>query len=198
MKLTVNVFLSLDGVMQGPGGADEDTSGGFTRGGWMIQHMDAGVSRIATEWFGYGDALLLGRRTYELLRPFWEADTDPFDPVASHINSMPKYLVSATVKNAGWNNTRVIRGDVRAGVEKLKSHGGSEIQVHGSWQLARFLYAADLVDAYRLLILPVTVGEGKRLFDSPSELGAYTLTRKETTESGALAVTLVRRRENSH
>ena len=193
MKLTVNSFLSLDGVMQGPGSKDEDTSGGFTSGGWMIPHMNSEVARIGGEWFGHGDALLLGRNTYELLHPFWEADTDPFDTVASHINHMPKYLVSSTVENPGWNNTRLIRGDVLHGVEELKSRGSGEIQVHGSYQLARFLYEAGLVDAYRLMVLPVTVGQGKRLFDSPSDLGGYSLTDKETTASGALAVTLTRK-----
>ena len=179
--------------MQGPGGADEDTSGGFTSGGWMIPQMNSEVARIGGEWFGYGDALLLGRHTYELLHPFWEADTDPFDAVASHINHMPKYLVSSTVENPGWNNTRLIRGDVLHEVEGIKSHGKGEVQVHGSYQLARALYEAGLVDVYRLMVLPVTVGQGKRLFDSPSDLGGYTLTDKETTASGALAVTLTRK-----
>ncbi|MDN3903446.1 dihydrofolate reductase family protein [Arthrobacter sp. YD2] len=193
MKLTVNTFLTLDGVMQGPGSVDEDTSGGFTHGGWMIPHMDAEVARIGGEWFGHGDALLLGRNTYEMLWPFWEADTDPFDFVATHLNHMPKYLVSSTLENPGWHNTRVIRGDVMHKVEEIKSHGMGEIQVHGSYQLARSLYEAGLVDGYRLMVLPVTVGEGKRLFSSPADLGGYTLTQKETTESGALAVTLMRR-----
>ena len=193
MKLTVNTFLSLDGVMQGPGSADEDPSGGFTQGGWMIPHMDAEVSRIASEWFNHGDALLLGRHTYELLHPFWEADTDPFDTVASHINAMPKYLVSGSVEEPGWNNTRIISGDVPGAVAGLKSHGTGEVQVHGSYQLARTLYKAGLVDGYRLLILPVTVGGGKRLFEDSSNLGPYRLTRKETTGSGALAVTLTRK-----
>ena len=193
MRLTVNTFLTLDGVMQGPGSADEDPSGGFTGGGWMVAHADAQVARIASEWFGYGDALLLGRNTYEMLRPFWEADTDPFDLVAAHINHMPKYLVSSTAEDPTWNNTRVIHGDVLAAVEDIKSRGTGEVQVHGSYRLARTLYDAGLVDAYRLLILPVTVGEGKRLFNRPSDLGPYTLTRKETTDSGALAVTLSRK-----
>ncbi len=179
--------------MQGPGSKDEDTSGGFTSGGWMIPLMDAEVARIGAEWFGHGDALLLGRNTYELLHPFWEADTDPFDLVAGHINHMPKYLVSSTLENPGWNNTRVIRRDVLHEVEGIKSHGKGEVQVHGSYQLARALYEAGLVDAYRLMVLPVTVGQGKRLFDSPSDLGGYTLTDKETTASGALAVTLTRK-----
>ena len=193
MKLTVNFFVTLDGVMQGPGGADEDTSGGFTEGGWMIPHVDSQVARIGAEWFGYGDALLLGRHTYELLYPFWAADTDPFDAVATHINHMPKYLVTSTLEHPGWNNTRIIHGDVLQNVEDLKSHGRGEVQVHGSYQLARTLHEAGLVDIYRLMVLPVTVGPGKRLFNDPAALGEYKLKDKETTDSGALAVTLVRK-----
>ncbi|MCC3275212.1 dihydrofolate reductase family protein [Arthrobacter sp. zg-Y20] len=197
MKLTVNAFLTLDGVMQGPGSADEDTSGGFAGGGWMINHMDPAVARIATEWFDFGDALLLGRTTYELLWPYWQDALDPLDLVADHINRMPKYLVSTTLTDPGWNNTRLIRGDVLAGVQEIKAHGTGEVQVHGSYQLARSLYDAGLVDGYRLLILPVTVGAGKRLFNSAADLGDYALTRKETTDSGALAVTLVHRAADS-
>ncbi|MCC9197074.1 dihydrofolate reductase family protein [Arthrobacter sp. zg-Y820] len=189
MTLSLNIFLSLDGVMQGPGAADEDRSGGFERGGWLVPHMDVGVGRTVTGWFARGDSLLLGRSTYEMMQPYWEGVTDPEDAVAYALNHLPKYLVSSTLTNPTWNNTRVLQGNPLAAVAALRAHRG-EIQVHGSHQLARTLHDAGLVDEYRLLVFPVVVGSGKRLFETGATPSGFHLLESETLNSGALHLRL--------
>lgn len=185
MTLSLNVFLSLDGVMQGPGAADEDRSGGFENGGWLVPHMTAGVSRTVTGWFAKGDSLLLGRGTYEMLQPFWEAVVDPEDPVAYAFNQLPKYLVTSTMANPTWHNTRVLSGDLLPAIAALRARSG-EVQVHGSPRLARTLHNAGLVDEYRLLVFPVVVGAGKRLFDTGASPSGFRLLESETLDGGAL------------
>ena len=191
MTLSINVFLSLDGVMQGPGGADEDRSGAFGRGGWLVPHADWDMERTVTAWFARADSLLLGRSTYEMLQPYWEPVTDPEDAVAAALNGLPKYLVSSTMIAPTWHNTRVLAGDPLAAVAALRAHSG-EIQVHGSHRLAQALHNAGLVDEYRLLIFPVVVGGGKRLFDNGSMPANFRLLESETMDSGALHLRLRR------
>lgn len=190
MKLTVNIFLTLDGVMQGPGGPDEDTSGGFERGGWLVPHADEGFGRIVDGWFAEADAILLGRTTYQMMQPYWEQVTDPDNPVATALNGLPKYVVSTTLTDPTWNNSTVVATDILESVAQLKALPGRELQVHGSCLLARSLHDAGLVDEYRLLYFPVVVGQGKRLFDSGSVPSTFTLEQCVTTNAGAVGLTL--------
>ena len=145
MKLTASLMLTLDGVYQGPGGPDEDRRGGFDRGGWTAAYADDEGWRYVTSWFERADALLLGRRTWEIWEPYWPHH-DAGDPVSHGINVLPKYVPSTTLKDPTWHNTRVIDGDVEAAVRELKAAPGRELQVHGSGVLLRWLLERDLVD----------------------------------------------------
>jgi dihydrofolate reductase len=164
VELTVHVFTTIDGVMQGPGGPDEDRSGGFALGGWMAPYTDAGWGEVVEGWFQRTDEILLGRTTYEMLAGYWPQVTAPDDGVASALNERPKHVVSRTLRTADWGNTSIIGTDLEAAVRSLKDRDGGELQVHGSWQLVRSLQALDLVDEYRVLTFPVVLGAGKRLF----------------------------------
>jgi dihydrofolate reductase len=187
MKLTVHTFLTLDGVMQGPGGADEDRSGGFGRGGWLVPLSDAGMGEIAESWFARADAILLGRSTYETMRVYWSQVTDPANGTAAKLNHGRKYVASNTLTDADWGDTTVLSGDVIAQVAGLKKDGGEgELQVHGSARLAQSLHAAGLIDEYRLLVFPVTVGAGKRLFTDDAPAMGYTLLESRTLSTGVL------------
>jgi dihydrofolate reductase len=185
MKLTVTTFLSVDGVMQGPGGPDEDRSDGFERGGWLVPHFDDDMGQFMNEVFDQADAFLLGRRTYDIFAAFWPSVTDPSDPVASRLNTLPKYVASTTMTTADWANTTVLQGDVVAAVGELKSRPGRELQVHGSGNLVRSLHENDLVDEYRLLTFPVIVGAGRRLFPDSGVAAGLELTHSSTTGKGA-------------
>ena len=189
MTLSLNMFLSLDGVMQGPGAVDEDRSGGFENGGWLAPHMTTGVSRTVTGWFAKADSLLLGRGTYDMLQPFWEAVTDPEDSVAYAFNHLPKHLVTSTIDNPTWHNTKILKGDLLPAVAALRGRRG-EVQVHGSHRLARTLHDAGLVDEYRLLVFPVVVGGGKRLFETGAASSSFRLVESETLDGGALHLRL--------
>ncbi|WBB78667.1 dihydrofolate reductase family protein [Micromonospora sp. WMMD882] len=190
MKLSVNMFMTLDGVVQGPGGAEEDPSGGFTRGGWAIPHIGDDWGRVVGGWFDRTDALLFGRFTYQLMAAFWPHVTDPDDQVAARLNTRPKYVVSGTLADAdaGWAGSTVLRGDLLAAVRELKRLPGDELQVHGSARLARTLHAAGLVDVYRLLVFPVTVGDGKRLFDAQAPATGFRTVSAETTSTGVTSL----------
>jgi dihydrofolate reductase len=190
MRLTVHTFLTLDGVMQGPGGAEEDTSGGFTRGGWLIPYADEDMGAIVDSWFAHADAILFGRTTFELMRSFWPHVTDPDDRAATALNGLPKYVVSSTLQDPGWDATTVLTGDSLAAVRELKEQPGGELQVHGSAGLAASLHAAGLVDEYRLLVFPVTVGAGKRLFTQDAPPSGFTVVESRMTSTGAVYTAL--------
>lgn len=162
MKLVVQEFLTLDGVSQGPGAPDEDPSGGFTRGGWFVPHLDEAFERLAGTWIGEADAFLFGRRTYENFARDWPDMTD--HPNARILNGLPKYVASHSLTEAGWNPTTILSGDIPAQVAELKRRPGRELQIHGSAELAQSLLAAGLIDTLRLAIAPVVVGRGRRLF----------------------------------
>jgi dihydrofolate reductase len=184
MKLTVTTFLSVDGVMQGPGGPEEDRTGGFTRGGWLLPHFDEETGRFMTEVFEQVDAFLLGRRTYEIFAASWPKVTDPNDPIATRLNTLPKYVPSKTLSAPEWGPTTVLGGDVVTEVGELKRQPGRELQVHGSGNLVRTLHEHDLVDQYRLLVFPVIVGEGRRLFPDRGVATGLRLVESRTTGSG--------------
>jgi dihydrofolate reductase len=196
MELSINIFVSLDGVMQGPGGAAEDTSGGFKRGGWLVPFADQDMGRIVEQdWVRKADAFLLGRTTYQLMYPYWSAVTDPQNRVATALNTLPKFVVSKSMTDAApdWRDTTtVLSGDVIEEICKLKQQPGRELQVHGSWQLARAVHEAGLVDVYRLLVFPVVVCAGKRLFDQLSTQASFKVESAETTSAGAISLIMRR------
>ena len=184
MQLTSTMFLSVDGVYQGPGGPDEDRSGGFDRGGWLVPHFDEPTGEFMNAIFRNVDAFLLGRRTYDIFAASWPKATDPNDPVATKLNTLPKYVPSTTLKDPEWANTRVIEGDVAEAVRDLKRREGGELQVHGSGQLVRFLLENDLLDRLNLLVFPVIVGAGRRLFPESGIATGLALDESRTTPSG--------------
>ena len=184
MRLTSTMFLSVDGVYQGPGGPDEDRRNGFDRGGWVVPHFDEATGEFMNSIFEGVDAFLLGRRTYDIFAASWPKATDPNDPVATKLNTLPKHVASTTLKDPEWANSRVIEGDVAEAVRELKLQEGGELQVHGSGQLVRFLLENDLVDRLNLLVFPVIVGAGGRLFADSGLATGLSLDESRTTPSG--------------
>jgi dihydrofolate reductase len=188
MKLTATMMLTVDGVYQGPGGPDEDRRGGFDRGGWVAPFFDEEGGRFVTSVFERADALLLGRRTWEIFEAYWPHH-DTGDPVSHGINVLPKYVPSTTLKDPTWQNTHVISGDVEAAVRELKAKAGRELQVHGSGELLRWLLERDLVDELNLEVCPVVVGDGLRLFPEHGQTHNLTLVESRTTPSGMSLLT---------
>jgi dihydrofolate reductase len=163
--LTIATFMTLDGVMQAPGRPDEDRDGGFEHGGWSFPYFSEDMGDVISDAFGHAECFLLGRRTYEIFAASWPNYPDHDDPVASRLNTLPKYVVSTKLENADWQPTTIIRGDIQSEVAKLKDSYEGEIQVHGSAGLAQTLHGQGLIDEYRLFIEPVVLGAGKRLFE---------------------------------
>lgn len=163
-KLTLTQFITLDGVYQAPGGPEEDRRNGFEHGGWSVPYGDEDFGRFINEVFGRVDAFLLGRRTYDIFAGYWPKVTDPADPIASKLNSLPKYVASSTLTQPEWPNTTVLAGDLEKEVADLKERTEGEVQIHGSGALAQSLLALDLIDTVHLLTFPVVLGSGFRLF----------------------------------
>lgn len=189
MRLTIHTFLTLDGVMQAPGGPEEDREGRFEHGGWSVPYGDADFGEAMVGWFADADAFLLGRKTYEIFNGHWPRVTDADDPIASKLNALPKHVASTTLDTVEWHNSSLLGGDVTAEVAKLKEQPGKELQVHGSGGLAQTLIAHDLIDEYRLLIFPVRLGSGKKLFRDGATPAALRLTGSRTTSTGVLIAT---------
>jgi dihydrofolate reductase len=189
MRLTLHTFLTLDGVMQAPGGPGEDPDGGFEHGGWSFPYGDEDFGTAVVGWFANADAFLLGRKTYEIFSGHWPRVTDADDPVASKLNALPKYVASTTLTSAAWHNSSILGGDVATEVAKLKEQPGNELQVHGSGGLAQTLIEHDLVDEYRLLFFPVHLGSGKKLFRDGAKAAALRLTGTTTTSTGVIIAT---------
>ena len=168
MKLTTITHVSLDGVMQGLGGQDEDRRGGFERGGWALPLFNKEAATFLDQVFQRADAFLFGRRTYEIFAGSWGTGSwganEGNNPISVALNTKPKYVASTTLTDPQWGDTTVLFGDVAAAIGELKAKPGGELQVHGSGALIRWLLENDLVDEISLLIYPVVVGEGTRLF----------------------------------
>ncbi|MEV4382070.1 dihydrofolate reductase family protein [Streptosporangium sp. NPDC049644] len=186
MKIALTEFVTLDGVSQGPGSPAEDTSGGFTRGGWLVPHLDELFVRRTSDWLDLADGLLLGRRTYEAFARDWPRITDPDDPYTERMNSLPKYVVTSTLTEGSWHPTTVLHGDPIQTVGELKARPGRELQIHGSARLGNALLAAGLVDTLRLVVAPAVTGSGRRLLDHPGAPAGLRLVHHEVTANGLL------------
>jgi dihydrofolate reductase len=184
--LTIATFMTLDGVMQAPGGPDEDRDRGFEHGGWSFPYFSEDMGDVISEAFGQAECFLLGRRTYEIFAASWPNFPDQDDPVASRLNTLPKYVVSTTLENADWQPTTIIRADVPVHVAKLKDRYDGEIQVHGSAGLAQTLHGLGLIDEYRLFIEPVVLGSGKRLFEPGAAPAALRLVESRRMGKGSV------------
>ena len=190
MKLMTMTQVTVDGVMQGNGGAsDEDRRNGFERGGWALGMGDSETMSLINETYQRADAFLFGRRTYELFAGYWGAEErahaaaeDPGNnQIAAALNTRPKYLASTTVTEPRWANTTALSGDLSAAIRELKAIRTGELQVHGSATLVRWLLEHDLVDEMYLLIVPVILGQGARLFPDAGPTSRSTLSTREST-----------------
>jgi dihydrofolate reductase len=188
MKLNATEFMSLDGVYQGPGGPDEDRRGGFDRGGWTAPLGDDETLRFITSVYERMDAMLLGRVTFDIWASYWPHH-DGGDPISHGINVLPKHVVSSTLKDPEWQNTHVIDGDVETAVRDLKAQPGRDLLLQGSGELLRWLLDRDLVDELNLMIYPVVLGAGKRLFPQQGQTHSLALVESKMTPSGIMLQT---------
>jgi len=185
MKLTTATMVTVDGVLQGLGAPDEDRRGGFERGGWAAPLFDKEAGAFLNQVYGRADAFLFGRWTYEVFAGSWGTWADPGDnPIWTALNTRPKYVVSTTLTDPRWADTTVLSGDAAAAVGELKAKPGGELQVHGSGTLVRWLLANRLVDEMILLICPLVLGQGTRLFPDSGPDAALDLVQSQTTPNG--------------
>jgi dihydrofolate reductase len=184
MKLTTVTNVSVDGVMQGLGGPDEDRSGGFERGGWALPLFDNEAEAFLAAVYQRADAFLFGRRTYEIFAGYWGAMADSGNPIAGALNTRPKYVASTTLTDPQWADTTVLSDDVAAAIGELKARPAGELQVHGSGSLIRWLFDNQLVDEITLLTYPVVVGQGTRLFPHTGPDTALDLVDSQSTPKG--------------
>jgi dihydrofolate reductase len=187
-KLTLTTFLTLDGIMQAPGAPNEDTSGGFTHGGWLVPYADADMGKFMSDMFTRADAFLLGRGTYQIFAAHWPQVTDPNDPIAGPLNQLPKHVASKTLEHVAWQHSSLVR-DVAAEITALKSRYPRELQVHGSAGLAQTLFQHGLVDEFHVLVYPIVLGTGKRLFSGGEMPAALELVQAHTTSTGVSIAT---------
>lgn len=187
-KLIVLTFISLDGVMQAPGGPGEDDSGNFKYGGWTVPYFDDALGNVMAEQMSRPFDLLLGRKTFEVFAAYWPQHEDE----GAGINKATKYVASNTLKLHEWRKSVFLSGDVANEIKKLKQEDGSELQVHGSSVLVQTLLEHDLVDEFWLKIFPVTLGGGKRLFGKGTMPAAYTLVGSNALPSGVMVANFKR------
>ena len=192
IKLVVLSFITLDGVMQAPGGPEEDPTGGFRHGGWVAGYFDDFLGKVMVEQMSKPFDLLLGRKTYEIFAAHWPYVKTNGDPIAAGINNAKKYVATQTLKKLEWSNSELVKGDVAKEVRKLKEQDGPEIQVHGSGNLIQTLLKHDLVDELWLKIFPITLGKGKRLFAEGTIPVGFKLLESQIAPSGAIVATFVR------
>jgi dihydrofolate reductase len=190
MKLTTTTHVSLDGVMQGLGGADEDRSGGFERGGWAIPLFDNEAQAFLDEVFGRADAFLFGRKTYEIFAGSWGTGSwggnQGNNPISVALNTKLKYVASSTLTEPEWDDTTVLSDDLAPAVAELKAKPAGELQVHGSGALVRWLLGNHLVDEITLLTYPVVIGQGTRLFPDTGPDTALDLVESQTSPGGVI------------
>jgi dihydrofolate reductase len=189
-KVIVNEFLSLDGVAQAPGGADEDTSGGFEHGGWHLPYFDEISQRWVVEGMPQKGGFLLGRRTYEIFAAYWPNAGEEEQVFAQPLNTLPKHVVSTTLSEPlEWQNSTLLQGDVAEAVAALKQEDGDDVHVIGSTELVHTLIEHDLVDEFRVMIDPLFLGGGKRIFRDDGVLRPLRLVNSEVTTTGAILAT---------
>ena len=186
-KIIVLTFLTLDGVMQAPGGPGEDDSGGFTYGGWTVPYFDEFLGKVMTEQMSKPFDLLLGRKTFEIFASYWPHQGDE-----NVINKATKYVASNTLTKHEWKKSVFLKGDVVEEIKKLKQQDGPELQVHGSGNLIQTLMEHDLVDEFWFKIFPITIGKGKRLFDNGTIPASFILTESKTSPLGVIIASFKR------
>jgi dihydrofolate reductase len=185
-KLVVNTFVSLDGVMQAPGGPEEDPTGGFEHGGWSVTFWDDQMMQYMGDFMGKPFDLVLGRKTYEIFAAHWP-HTD--EPGAAELNRATKYVASRTLETLEWEPSQLLKGDVGEAVARLKEEDGPELQVHGSSDLIQTLLRDGVIDRFRVLIFPVVLGTGKRLFGEGAPRGALKLVDSQVSSTGVVMAT---------
>ena len=189
-KVIVNEFMSLDGVVQAPGGVDEDTSGGFEHGGWHLRYFDDLSQKRVLDSIVEAGGFLLGRRTYEIFASYWPNAPEEEQVIAEPLNTKPKYVASTTLGDPlEWRNSTVLRGDVAEAVAALKQEDGADLHVIGSTELVQMLIDHELVDEFRLMIDPVVLGGGKRIFRADGSVRPLRLVDSEVTTTGAILAT---------
>jgi dihydrofolate reductase len=188
-KLIVLTFVTMDGIMQAPGGPEEDEEGKFTQGGWSVGYWDKVMDSVMTVQMGHPFDLLLGRKTYDIFAGYWPTSKEPGADV---LNKATKYVASRSQKNLSWENSVLLTGDIAAEIKKIKNQTGPELQVHGSSDLIQTLLKNDLVDEFWLKIFPVTIGTGKRLFGAGTFPASFRLLESQFSPTGVIVATYVR------
>jgi dihydrofolate reductase len=185
-ELIVNTFMTLDGVMQAPGGPEEDPSGGFEHGGWSFGYWDEQMQGAMGELTSNPFDLVLGRKTYEIFAAYWPYSDDPG---AEPLNKATKHVASTTLKELEWENSKLIEGEVPDGVRALKQEDGPELQVHGSANLIQTLLEHGLIDEFRLWVFPLVLGKGKRLFDGGTAPAGLEVVSSQASSTGVIMAT---------
>ena len=188
--LIASTFASLDGIMQAPGGPEEDPTGGFTLGGWMFNFQDEAMDISTAGFDGSGREMVLGRRTYEIFEAYWPYQPDD-NPIARTLNAAKKYVASRTLTKVQWNNSTLLQGDVVSAISALKAQPGPDLQIIGSGNLIQTLQVASLIDEYNVWTFPVVLGRGKRLFSENAKPSTLRLVRSQVSATGVVMSTYV-------
>jgi dihydrofolate reductase len=189
-RLIASTFASLDGIMQAPGGPEEDPTGGFAFGGWMFNFQDEAMDISTSGFDGSGREVVLGRRTYEIFEAYWPYQSDD-NPIARTLNEAKKYVASRILTKVHWNNSTLLQGDVVSAISALKAQPGPDLQIIGSGNLIQTLQAASLIDEYNVWTFPVVLGRGKRLFGENAKPSMLRLVRSQVSATGVVMSTYV-------